>query len=105
MVRLGSLLSTVLLLACVAKTTSTSGSGSDPAPRERFRADLLCTERPPGGEEACRAKGCRWGPALSCHGAEPPLEEMEAERRAYEEGTVGCDCVCADDERWCSEVP
>lgn len=103
MSRAGLVLSTLSLLACTSNTVPPRDPNA--APAEHFRADLLCTERPAGGERDCKAKGCRWGPMLSCHGTEPPPEELEAERQAYEDGSVTCDCICPEDEHWCSEVP
>lgn len=95
--------------ACGGAQGEAAGTGGPAEPEDssdaRRRADLGCTERPAGGEEACVERGCTWGPGLSCYGTEPPPEQQEAERRAREEGSVRCECVCPADVEACGMVP
>lgn len=93
-----ALLASALLVACGSAQAPRSGN-------ERHRPELHCTERPPGGEEACRARRCEWTAPLSCYGVQPPDEVEEEERRAYEAGTRTCACVCASDREACANTP
>lgn len=99
----------LLVLGCAGGSTSagteTTVDRTTGGTAERRRPELGCTERPAGGEDACRARGCDWTQPLSCYGTEPPPDEVESERRAREAGTMTCTCVCAQDVEDCSMVP
>lgn len=88
-----------LLVSCGGAPPRSTGGD------ERLRESLHCTERPPGGEEDCVGRGCRWGPPLVCRGTQAPPEVLEAERQSYERGEETCGCICPAEEEACSMVP
>ncbi len=54
---------------------------------------------------ACEARGCTWQRALLCMGVAMP-DEMEAEYAAERDRCeLACDCVCAEDQEACDNVP
>lgn len=74
------------------------GATAAPPPAMAPRLDWHCTPQSPHDEADCAARGNGFvlGPPPICHGTQPTPDVEEQERRAYESGTLPCECGAAN---------
>ncbi|MCC6527548.1 MAG: hypothetical protein IT373_33180 [Polyangiaceae bacterium] len=106
---LATALALVLALpASAACTRATPASAKPPAGTlvHRVNESVACTLQLDQDPQKCASKqGCALQPELHCSGAEPPPGLVDGWRKAAADGTAPCQCVCAEDQEHCSQVP